>query len=181
MAGKDVLTTRVGEHVKVEINDPTNPYGTVPNYGTVKPVLYGNYHWQVASGESGTEPTERRAINATARAIREHAARQREATAQQAYAHVPAAVVEAVNKVIEHYGEKMTKPFYSADGEAIVHYRTELGSGVGSVHFVHSGQDDGWVLAMHTVPGHVEGGLPGRFNANVMYDTATDWWPTEQD
>lgn len=91
-------------------------------------------------------------------------------------ATLPAAIVEAVNKVVEHYGDKATKVFYSADGEAIVHYRTEPGSGVGMVHFVQSGQGDAWVLALHTIPGHVEAGLPDRFNSNVMYDTTKEWW-----
>lgn len=178
MAGRDVLTTRIGDTVKVEILDPNVPHGTLPNYGNVRPDT-DRFVWHLASGQSGTGLTEQKAINAAARAIR--AIARQPASGQVAIAHVPAVIVVAVDKVIEHYGEKMTKAFYSADGEAVVHYRTELGSGVGSVHFVHSGQDDGWVLAMHTVPGLVEGGLPGRFNANVMYDTAADWWPTEQD
>lgn len=84
MAGRDVLTTRVGDMVKVEIKDRTNPHGTLPNYGNVQPVRpdhlpgseYDTYfRWALASGENGTATTEQKAINGAARAIRKHAER----------------------------------------------------------------------------------------------------------
>lgn len=75
MAGKNVLTTRIGDTVKVEINDPFNPYGTVPNYGNVRPDSLDGFYWFVSSGQHGTTDTESKAINAAARAIRDHAAR----------------------------------------------------------------------------------------------------------
>lgn len=186
MAGRDVLTTRISDTVKVEIKDPNNPHGTLPNYGNVQPVkpdhLPGSeyddsFGWHLASGQSGTARTEQKAINAAARAIRKHAAET--APVQTAVAYVPAPIVEAVNRVKEHFGDRVTKEFYSADGEVVVHYRNTDRSGVGMIHLLSSNQGDSWVCALHTVPGNVEAGLPERFNSNVMYDTASTepWWP----
>jgi hypothetical protein len=80
MAGRDVLTTRLGDKVKVEIKDKDNPHGSLPNYGYVDPnVVAHGFVWHIASGESGTKDTEQKAINAAARAIREHHARNAEA------------------------------------------------------------------------------------------------------
>lgn len=173
MAGKDVFTTRIGDTVKVEIKDPTNPHGTVPNYGNVRPSETG-FYWHIASGQNGISDTERQAINSTARAIRKHAAQNR--ATQIVVAHVPRAVVTAANKVVEHYGEKSTEVFYSAGGESIVEYRTEPGAGVGTVHIIPSRQGDDWVMVTHTKQGSIEPGLPGMFVTNVMYDTTKDWW-----
>lgn len=79
MAGRDVLTTRVGSTVKVEIQDRDNPHGSLPNYGYVDPnVEESGFVWHIASGQSGTKDTEQKAINAAAKAIRTHHAQQPE-------------------------------------------------------------------------------------------------------
>lgn len=71
---RDILTTRIGDQVKVEIlaDDDT----TLPNYGTVSPWEAEDgtpaAYWSVASGQSGTAETERKAVHAAARAIRAH-------------------------------------------------------------------------------------------------------------
>lgn len=81
MAGKDVLTTRIGGTVKVEIRDASNPRGTLPNYGYVRPIVGTEtingprYAWHIASGQFGESLTERGAINGAARAIRAQIAR----------------------------------------------------------------------------------------------------------
>ena len=71
---RDILTTRIGDQVKVEILAADDT--TLPNYGTVSPWeaedgTPGAY-WSVASGQSGTAETERKAVHAAARAIRAH-------------------------------------------------------------------------------------------------------------
>lgn len=176
MAGRDVLTTRVGEIVKVEIKDRTNPHGTIPNYGNVRPdsINEKGFYWHLASGENGTALTEQKAINAAARALRKHAAEKQRG--QTAVAHVPASVVEAVNKIIEHYGATNIKEFYSADGEAMLTYRDDDRSGTGKIHIVPDRQKDTLVCILHTLPGSTLG-LPDVFVAAPMYDvTKDDWW-----
>jgi len=94
--------------------------------------------------------------------------------------YTPDAIVEAVNKIIEHFGEQNTKVFYAADGEAVVEYRESETSGLGLIRVVlasQKGDDENWVLCVHSTPGHVEPGLPDRFNPNVMFNTTVDWWP----
>jgi hypothetical protein len=73
MAGKDVLTTRIGDTVKVEVYDPDNYGRTLPNYGNVNPIEGDRYGWHLLTGQSGTAADERRAINTAAKAIRAHA------------------------------------------------------------------------------------------------------------
>ena len=72
MAGKDVLTTRIGDQVKVEVREPGDSGRTIADYGNVAPKEDGTYGWHVASGASGESLDEERAINACARAIRGH-------------------------------------------------------------------------------------------------------------
>lgn len=91
--------------------------------------------------------------------------------------YTPDAIVEAVNKIVEHFGEQNTKVFYAADGEAIVEYRQSETSGLGLIRVVLASWGDHWVVCLHATPGHLEPGLPDRFNTNVMFDTRRDWWP----
>lgn len=188
MAGRDVLTTRIGDTVKVEIMDPNVPHGTIPNYGNVQPIkpdhLPGSeyddsFRWHLASGQSGTALTEQRAINAAARAIR--AVAKRPIPGQMAVAHVPSSVVEAVNRVKDHFAERIENEFYSPSGEAILHYRVGGRTGKGTIHIVPNSASDTLVLIVHTVPGHVEAGVPEAFVSNPMYNTASaeGWWPTK--
>lgn len=177
MAGRDVLTTRIGDTVKVEIMDPNVPHGTLPNYGNVKPDG-DRFVWHLASGQNGTALTEQKAINAAARAIR--AVAKRPHPGQMAVAHVPASVVEAVNRMREHFAERIENEFYSPNGEAILHYRTDGATGKGTIHILPNQASDTLVLIVHTVPGHVEAGIPEAFVSNPMYNTAStqDWWTT---
>jgi len=69
----NLLTTRVGSSVKVEIQDDSNPNGTLPNYGNVTPAADGGFYWHIASGQSGHAATESLAVRAAARAIRKAA------------------------------------------------------------------------------------------------------------
>lgn len=173
MAGRDVLWTRIGDTVKVEIRDPNIEHGTLPNYGNVKPDA-DRFIWHLASGENGTALTEQKAINAAARAIRAVAKRPR--AGQTAVAHVAASVVEAVNKIIEYYGATNIKEFYSADGEAMLTYRDDDRSGTGKIHIVPDRQSDTLVCILHTLPGSTLG-LPDVFVPAHMYDvTKDDWW-----
>jgi hypothetical protein len=91
--------------------------------------------------------------------------------------YTPDAIVEAVNKIVEHFGEQDTKAFYAADGEAIVEYRDSYTGGLGLIRVVLSRGGEDWVACLHATPGHLEPGLPDRFNTNVMFDTTKDWWP----
>lgn len=181
MAGRDVLTTRISDTVKVEIKDPSNPHGTLPNYGNVIPMEAVGFYWSLMSGQSGSALTEQKAINAAARAIRKHAAQDH--GVQTAVAHVPASVVEAVNRVREHFGERFENEFYSPNGEAILHYRVDGVTGKGAIHIIPNQASDTLVLIVHTVPGHVQAGVPEAFVSNPMYNTAStlDWWKPEQE
>lgn len=91
MPGKDVLTTRIDNVVKVEINDPENSYGTMPNYGYITrfsdevATLRRKFAWWLQSGESGESMTEQAAINAAARAIRSHARRNKDRPTEVEY------------------------------------------------------------------------------------------------
>lgn len=78
MSTSDILTTRIGDQVKVEIWTPDHTT-TLTDYGVVTPRPdAGNvWTWTLYSGESGAvATTERDAINAAARAIRRAHARQ---------------------------------------------------------------------------------------------------------
>lgn len=90
--------------------------------------------------------------------------------------YTPDAIVEAVNKIIEHFGEQHTKVFYAADGEAIVEHHDSVTGGLGLIRVVLARPGDHWVACLHATPGHLEPGLPDRFNTTFMFDTTKDWW-----
>jgi hypothetical protein len=182
----DIVTTPVegyDDTVKVEVIAQANTTDTLPNYGTVA-LEEGEYHWAIASGQSGVDKSSARAVTAAAQAIRDHWKRTREASkreSQKVIAVVPASVVEAVNNIVHHYGSANVKGFYSVDGEAILTYRDEDRGGTGKIHIVPDRRRDTWVCLMHTTPGHVEAGLPDVFVSSPMYDTSKDWWPSNDD
>src|SRR5688572_11010891 len=177
----DIVTTPVvGDVLKVEVIAQANTTDTLPNFGTVA-LEEGEYAWTVTSGESGTAQRRARAVTEAAQAIRDHWKRTREASKQvpqKAIAYVPASVVEAVNRVREHFGERFENEFYSPNGEAILHYRVDGITGKGTIHIIPNQASDTLVLIVHTVPGHVQAGVPEAFVSNPMYNTAStlDWW-----
>jgi hypothetical protein len=94
---------------------------------------------------------------------------------QKFITYTPDAVVEAVEKIVDYFGEENTKEFYAADGEAIVEYRESDGDGNGLIRVV-AAEKDHWVACAHIPPGHSEPGLPDRFNTTFMFNTNNDWW-----
>jgi hypothetical protein len=95
---------------------------------------------------------------------------------QKFITYTPDAIVEAVNKIVDHYGQENTKEFYAADGEAIVEYRESDGDRHGLIRVV-AAENDHWVACAHIPSGHSEPGLPDRFNTTFMFNTTRDWWP----
>jgi hypothetical protein len=96
---------------------------------------------------------------------------------QKFITYTPDAIVEAVNKIVEHFGRENIKEFYAADGESIVEYRESDGDQHGLIRVV-AAENDHWVACAHIPPGHSEPGLPDRFNTTFMFNTTRDWWPT---
>lgn len=177
----DIVTTPIGDIVKVEVIAQANTTDTLPNYGAVQ-LEEGEYNWAVASGAAGVAKTSERAVIEAAEAIRVHWRETRKASqpeSQKVIALVPGALVEAVNKMVDRYGADQVKAFYSVEGYVLVEYRDGETPGVGIVRFAIAHNGDTAVVATHLTPRYFEGGLPDRFNSNVMYDTTKDWWPTK--
>lgn len=179
--GDIVTTPNVDGSTKVEVIAQANTTDTLPNYGTVT-LDEGDYYWSVVSGQEGVASTAARAVTEAAHAIRVDWRETRKASqpeSQKVIALVPGALVEAVNKMVDRYGADQVKAFYSVEGYVLVEYRDGETPGVGIVRFAIAHNGDTAVVATHLTPRYFEGGLPDRFNSNVMYDTTKDWWPTK--
>jgi hypothetical protein len=179
----DIVTSRVGNALKVEVIAQANTTTTLPNYGLVGAAVPGaGYAWSITSGQNGHTETEEQAVEAAAKAIREHWKRHGKKAGPGRTVEapvVPTPVIEAVAKLMQHFGPDNVIPFYSHTGEAVVMYRQDERAGRGFAYLTSSGNGDEWIMAVHTDPALLQPGLPGRFNAHVMYDTRVDWYPTE--
>lgn len=163
---RDIMTTRTGDTLTVEVRDLDNQPYSLPNYGTVRP-----WHdedgtpgafWSVASGQSGTAETERKAVHAAARAIRAHHKRQAvEAEGQRA---------ANVERVRQHLAAQTVTPDPDPLAEARAEARAEAAHATGAVYTSDHG-DYRIVSAAHHRNG--VGGTP--FFVGILAYTSGDF------